>query len=165
MHGILFHRQWRTVALRSQWLAREDDAGWSVNQSATTLSINNGIGAVARSGSTTIATPAVTTTYTITATMGVDVATKTVTAFVNSAPINQTLGSVAASGGVRVVPMLTTTSGGAPSSDDGLRFNAYAITHGITDLTGLGDKDRDGLIYGTQTIATQDYMITRNPSP
>jgi hypothetical protein len=59
---------------------------WAVNDAATILSINNGIGAVAQSGSTTIATPSVTTTYTITATTGADVNTKTVTVYVDAPP-------------------------------------------------------------------------------
>lgn len=64
---------------------------WNVNESNTTLSINQGIGTVARTGSTTIATPAATTTYTITATTGADVVTRSVTVYVNTAPVISSL--------------------------------------------------------------------------
>lgn len=59
---------------------------WSVVEPSTTLSINQGIGTVAQTGSTTIATPAVTTTYTITATTGADFVTRSVTVYVNAPP-------------------------------------------------------------------------------
>lgn len=62
---------------------------WSVNEPTTVLSINQGIGAVAQSGSLVVNSPAVTTTYTITATTGTDVVTKSVTVYVNSAPVIQ----------------------------------------------------------------------------
>lgn len=60
---------------------------WAVTDPTTTLSIDQGIGAVAQTGSTTIATPAATTTYTITATTGPDVVTRSVTVYVNATPI------------------------------------------------------------------------------
>ncbi len=59
---------------------------WSVANPTTTLSINQGIGAVAQSGALVIASPAVTTTYTITATTAGSVATKTATVYVNAPP-------------------------------------------------------------------------------
>ncbi|MBK8090673.1 MAG: chitobiase/beta-hexosaminidase C-terminal domain-containing protein [Verrucomicrobiaceae bacterium] len=60
---------------------------WSVAEPTTTLSIDQGIGAVAQSGSLVLAAPAVTTTYTITATTGLDVVTRSVTVYVNSPPV------------------------------------------------------------------------------
>ncbi len=60
---------------------------WSVANAGTTLSINQGIGVVAQSGSLVVASPATTTTYTITATTGTDVNTKSVTVYVNSPPV------------------------------------------------------------------------------
>ena len=60
---------------------------WNVNEPTTVLSIDQGIGAVAQNGSTTIPTPATTTTYTITATTGSDVITRSVTVYVNAAPV------------------------------------------------------------------------------
>ena len=63
---------------------------WSVVNPTTTLSIDNGIGAVAQSGSTNLASPGATTTYTITATTptiaGPVVATKSVTVYIDSPP-------------------------------------------------------------------------------
>lgn len=65
---------------------------WSVANPTTALSIDQGIGAVAQSGSSVITSPASTRTYTITATTpvgggGSDVATKAVTVYVNSPPV------------------------------------------------------------------------------
>ena len=61
---------------------------WLTNAAPTSLSIDQGIGAVAiPSGSTSVAAPATTTTYTITAQNGADVATKAVTVYVNTAPL------------------------------------------------------------------------------
>lgn len=60
---------------------------WSVNEPATALSIDQGIGAVAQSGSLVLSSPATSTTYTITATTGTDVVTKSVTVYVNSPPV------------------------------------------------------------------------------
>ena len=60
---------------------------WQVNSVATAVTIDQGIGAVANSGSQVIASPAVTTTYTITATAGADVATRTLTVYVDSPPV------------------------------------------------------------------------------
>ncbi len=60
---------------------------WQVSSVATSVTIDQGIGAVANSGSTVIASPVVTTTYTITATAGADVATRTLTVYVDSPPV------------------------------------------------------------------------------
>ncbi len=60
---------------------------WNVNEPATALSINQGIGAVAQTGSLVLSTPATTTTYTITATTGADVVTRSVTVYVDSPPV------------------------------------------------------------------------------
>ena len=60
---------------------------WSVVDPATTLTIDQGIGAVAQTGNLVIPSPSSTTTYTITATTGLDVSTKTVTVYVNSPPV------------------------------------------------------------------------------
>ena len=61
---------------------------WQTNAVPTTLAINQGIGSVAiPSGSTNVAAPASTRTYTLTAQNGADTATKNVTVYVNSAPI------------------------------------------------------------------------------
>ncbi|MES2594318.1 MAG: LamG-like jellyroll fold domain-containing protein [Verrucomicrobiota bacterium] len=60
---------------------------WSVNEPTTTLSIDQGIGAVASTGSLVLPSPASTTTYTITATTGPDVVTRSVMVYVNSAPV------------------------------------------------------------------------------
>ena len=63
---------------------------WSVTNPTTTLSIDHGIGAVSQSGSTNLASPATTTTYTITATtptlVGNQVTTTSVTVYVNAPP-------------------------------------------------------------------------------
>lgn len=59
---------------------------WAVNDPGTTLSINQGIGSVAQNGSITLPTPGATTTYTITATTGGNVVTKSVNVIANSAP-------------------------------------------------------------------------------
>ena len=60
---------------------------WNVTNIATAVTITPGIGTVANSGSQVIAAPAVTTTYTITATAGADVATRTLTIYVDSPPV------------------------------------------------------------------------------
>ncbi len=62
---------------------------WQTNGVPTTLAIDNGVGSVApiAGGSVVIAAPAVTTTYTITAQNGADIATKSVTVYVNAAPL------------------------------------------------------------------------------
>ena len=63
---------------------------WSVANPTTTLSIDHGIGAVSQNGSTVLASPAATTTYTITATTttlaGVQTTTKSVTVYVDAPP-------------------------------------------------------------------------------
>ena len=63
---------------------------WSVANPTTTLSIDHGIGAVAQSGSMNLASPAATTTYTITGTTptlaGNVVTTKSVTVYVDAPP-------------------------------------------------------------------------------
>jgi hypothetical protein len=63
---------------------------WSTTNPTTTLSIDHGVGAVSQSGSTNLPSPATTTIYTITATTpiqgGNDVATKTVTVYVDAPP-------------------------------------------------------------------------------
>lgn len=68
---------------------------WAVGNPTTTMSINQGIGAVGASGSQNITSPAVTTTYTLTATtpvaVGSDVNQKNLTVYVNSAPIMNSL--------------------------------------------------------------------------
>jgi hypothetical protein len=64
---------------------------WSVANASTSLVIDQGIGAVADSGSTNLPAPASTRTYTLTATtpiaVGNDVNPKSVTVYVNSAPV------------------------------------------------------------------------------
>jgi len=62
---------------------------WSVSN-ATALIIDQGIGAISAAGSSTI-TPAVTTTYTLTAVNASGTITKTVTVTVNSAPVTTTV--------------------------------------------------------------------------
>lgn len=60
---------------------------WNVNDPSTTLSIDQGIGAVTRTGSQIIPIPAQTTTYTLTAQSGPDTLTRSVTVYVNSPPV------------------------------------------------------------------------------
>ena len=60
---------------------------WQTNNVPTSISISPGIGAVGTSGSQVIPAPTVTTTYTITATAGADVATQTLTVYVDSPPV------------------------------------------------------------------------------
>ena len=61
---------------------------WLTNAVPTSLSIDQGVGNVAiPSGSQSVASPGTTTTYTLTAQNGADVATKAVTVYVNTAPI------------------------------------------------------------------------------
>jgi len=60
---------------------------WSVIEAGTALSIDQGIGAVTQTGSITIPTPAVTTTYTITGVTGPDTVTRSVTVYVNAPPV------------------------------------------------------------------------------
>lgn len=67
---------------------------WSVAEASTSLSIDQGIGPVADSGSSNFSAPASTRTYTMTATtpiaVGNDAQTKSVTVYVNSAPVINT---------------------------------------------------------------------------
>jgi hypothetical protein len=64
---------------------------WAVTNPTTALTIDQGIGAVASSGSQVLSSPATTTTYTLTATtpaaVGNDVSSRSVTIYVNSAPV------------------------------------------------------------------------------
>ena len=60
---------------------------WQTNSVPTSVSISPDIGAVNTSGSQVIPAPTQTTTYTITATAGVDVATQTLTVYVDSPPV------------------------------------------------------------------------------
>ena len=59
---------------------------WQTNAVPTSVSIDQGIGAVGQSGSMVLASPTVTTTYTITATAGADTTTKTLTVYVDAVP-------------------------------------------------------------------------------
>lgn len=59
---------------------------WNSTVAPTSISINQGIGTVAQSGSQNIAAPATTTTYTLTATFDTTVVTRQVTVYVNTAP-------------------------------------------------------------------------------
>ena len=60
---------------------------WQTNSVATSVTIAPDLGAVANSGSQVIVSPTQTTTYTITATAGADVATRTLTVYVDSPPV------------------------------------------------------------------------------
>ena len=72
---------------------------WQTNGAVvpgTNVSIDQGIGPVAASGSSIITSPAQTTTYTITASNGVETATRTLTVYVNSPPVLTSFTSSAA---------------------------------------------------------------------
>jgi hypothetical protein len=65
------------------------ELGWSVSN-ATALIVDQGIGSISAAGSSTV-TPAVTTTYTLTAVNAAGAITKTVTVTVNSASLTTTV--------------------------------------------------------------------------
>jgi hypothetical protein len=63
---------------------------WTTNSAdvpGQTVTINQGIGAQSQNGSITIATPAATTTYTLSSQIGIDITTRNVTVRVNAAPV------------------------------------------------------------------------------
>lgn len=63
---------------------------WTTNSAdlpGLTVSINQGIGSVAQNGSTSVATPATTTTYTLTAQNGADITNKALTVHINAQPV------------------------------------------------------------------------------
>ncbi len=120
---------------------------WNVVNPTTTLSIDNGIGAVAQSGSTSLASPAVTTTYNITATtptlVGNVVATKSVTVFVNAPPT------------VTLTATNTTVTPGASTTLNFTAGNATALTLNPGSINVYGQTS-----YVVNPSATTTYTLT-----
>jgi len=126
---------------------------WSVVNSTTALSIDQGIGAVALSGSTVKPAPASTTTYTLTGTTAVasgnDVNAKSVTVYVNSAPVIQSL----------TASDTTVTAGSAVTLNwSVLGATSLTLQPGNINVTGLTSK------VVTPTVDTTYTLQATNPS-
>ena len=101
---------------------------WQTNNVPTSISISPSIGDVATSGSLVIPSPTVTTTYTITATAGADVATRTLTVYVDSPPVITNLDASPSNAVVGSNVLLAWSTVGAAS---------LVLQPGNIDVTGL----------------------------
>jgi hypothetical protein len=123
---------------------------WQTNAVPTALSIDQGIGSVAiPSGSTNVAAPNATTTYTLTAQNGADVSTKSVTVYVNAAPI---INSFTASS--------TTVAVGAPVTLSWATDGATSLTLNPGNINVTGQTGRVVNPPGDTTYT----LIATNPS-
>jgi Concanavalin A-like lectin/glucanases superfamily/CotH kinase protein/Chitobiase/beta-hexosaminidase C-terminal domain/Lamin Tail Domain/PA14 domain len=116
---------------------------WAVNEPTTTLSIDQGIGAVANTGSLVLSTPGATRTYTITATTGIDVVTRTVTVYVDSPPVIQSL----AASDTTVVPGAAVTL-------------TWAVAGATSMVLNPGNITVTGTSRVVNPVATTTYTLT-----
>ncbi len=121
---------------------------WGSALTPTSMSINQGIGNVAQNGSTTIAAPATTTTYTLTATYGTVTVTRAVTVYVNTAP-------------------QVTFSANRTLSTPGAAVNLSWTVNGATSLTldpgGINVLGQSGQVV-TPSATTTYTLTASNPS-
>ena len=127
---------------------------WSVTNPTTTLSIDQGIGAVAQSGSMVIASPGATKTYTITATTGSDVSTKSVTVYVNTPPV------------VSFTANDTTVTSGAAVTLSWVADGATSLTlqPGSINVTGTTTRVVNPTVSTTYTLVATNPAGTTQPT-
>lgn len=129
---------------------------WQVNNVSTAVSISPGIGAVAISGSQVIPAPTQTTTYTITATTGADVATQTLTIYVDSQPV---ITSLTASPAAVVVGSNVTIAWSTVGA------TSLVLQPGNIDVTGLTSRgvnppaNTTYTLFATNTFGTVQQSV------
>ncbi len=112
---------------------------WAVS-GATSLSINNGVGAV--TGTTKVISPSATTTYTLTATNAVNSVTATATVTVNPAPQPPSISSF-------IATPSTLTAG-----------QSSTLSWSVSGATSLGINNGVGAVTGTSKVVTPSATTT-----
>ena len=125
---------------------------------ATALIIDQGVGSVSSSG-TSVVTPAVTTTYTLTAVNAAGAVTRTVTVTVNSASATVTVPATPVTSGPLPVVTFTVNPGGiTPNATAVLNWNVANASNVVIDH-GIGPVSVSGSRSVSPNVTT-DYTLT-----